>query len=375
MRGTKQSQLSTLNSQLKTENWKLNIVVIITKNIASELESYLSSHKYDKIFVITDINTREKCLPYLHSVKDVGEATQITINAGDTNKNIEQVSYIWTILSNSGASRNSLLINLGGGMVTDLGGFAGATFKRGIHNLNIPTTLMASVDAAVGGKTGINFNGLKNEIGSFYQPDCVMIDCIFLKTSDIDNRLSGYAEMIKHGLISNDKILNEVLAFDITDNNVDIEKLNDLVKKSVAIKERVIEEDPKEMGIRKALNFGHTIGHAFESLSFAKDRPILHGHAVAAGIICEMYISHKQCGLPVESLRLITNFIKEYYPPFFYNCNDYETLFELMTHDKKNEGGQIIFTLLGGTGDIRINQKADKKLILDSLDFYHETCL
>ena len=350
-------------------------MVIITKNIASELESYLSSHKYDKIFVLTDINTHKKCFPFLSTVKAINEAKHITIKADDINKNIEQVATIWEILSANGASRNSLLINLGGGMITDLGGFAGATFKRGIHNINIPTTLMASVDAAVGGKTGINFNGLKNEIGSFYQPDCVIIDCTFLKTLDLNNRLSGYAEIIKHGLISNEQILNDVLAFDIINDNVNIEKLNALVKTSVAIKERIVDEDPKELGIRKALNFGHTIGHTFESLSFIKNTPILHGHAVAAGIVCEMYLSYKCCQLPVEHLRLITNFIKDIYPPFFFSCDNYESLYELMTHDKKNESGKIMFTLLSNIGDIKINLKADKKFILESLDFYHETCL
>jgi len=347
-------------------------MVIITKDITSEVESYLSLHKHDKVFVLTDDNTLDKCFPLLNTVKAVNEAKHITIKADDTNKNIEQVAAIWEVLSKSGASRNSLLINLGGGMITDLGGFAGATFKRGIHNLNIPTTLMASVDAAVGGKTGINFNGLKNEIGSFYNPDCVIIDCMFLKTLDLNNRLSGYAEMIKHGLISNEEVLRDVLAFDITNNDVDTETLNELVKTSVAIKERIVEEDPKEMGIRKALNFGHTIGHAFESLSFAKERPILHGHAVAAGIVCEMYLSHKYCGMPTESLRLATNFIKKCYPSFAYSCNDYDTLYELMTHDKKNEGGHIMFTLLGSIGDIKINQEVDKNLVLESLDFYRD---
>ena len=347
-------------------------MIIITKNIASELESYLSSNKYDKIFILTDINTRDKCLPLLSAVKAVNEAKHITIKADDTNKNIEQVSAIWSELSNNDASRNSLLINLGGGMITDLGGFAGATFKRGIHNLNIPTTLMASVDAAIGGKTGINYNGLKNEVGSFYQPDCVIIDCIFLKTSDLNNRLSGYAEMIKHGLIKDEKILNDVLAYDITNDDIDTDKLNELVKTSIAVKEFFVEEDPKESGIRKALNFGHTIGHAFESLSFIKQRPILHGHAVAAGMVCELYLSHKNCKMPVESLRLTTNFIKEHYPPFVYNCNDYDTLYELMTHDKKNEGGHIIFTLLSNIGNIHINQTVEKNLILESLDFYRE---
>ena len=347
-------------------------MVLITKNITSELESYLSSNKYDKIFILTDINTRDRCLPLLNTAQVVNEAKHITIKANDTNKNIEQVSAIWEILSNNGASRNSLLINLGGGMITDLGGFAGATFKRGIHNINIPTTLMASVDAAVGGKTGINFNGLKNEIGSFYHPDCVIIDCIFLKTLDLNNRLSGYAEMIKHGLISNEQVLNDVLAFDIINENIDIESLNKLVETSVSIKKRIVEEDPKEIGIRKALNFGHTIGHALESLSFAKERPVLHGHAIAVGLVCEMYLSYKCCNMPVEQLRLATNFIKDCYPPFIYSCKDYDTLYELMTHDKKNENDQIIFTLLGGIGDIRINQKPSQNLILESLDFYRE---
>ena len=350
-------------------------MVVITENIASELESYLSSHNHDKVFVLTDENTYNKCFPVLLAVKAIKDAKHITIKADDTNKNIEQVATIWEILSTNGASRNSLLINLGGGMITDLGGFAGATFKRGIHNINIPTTIMASVDAAVGGKTGINFNGLKNEIGSFYHPDCVMIDCMFLKTLDLNNRLSGYAEMIKHGLISSEKVLYDVLAFDIINNNVDTESLNALVNTSVAIKERIVEEDPKEMGIRKALNFGHTIGHAFESLSFIKNTPILHGHAVAAGMICEMYLSYKCCQMPVEHLRLITNFIKDIFPPFLFTCDNYESLYELMTHDKKNESGEIMFTLLSNIGDIKINRKVDKKIILESLDFYRETCL
>lgn len=345
-------------------------MVIITQSIVSELASYLSSHKHDNVFVLTDTNTRDKCFPPLASVLDPVATKIITIKAGDTHKDITQVMAIWDVLSKSGASRNSLLINIGGGMVTDLGGFAGATFKRGLHTLNIPTTLMASVDAAVGGKTGINFNGLKNEIGSFYQPDCVMIDCSFLKTLDRDNILSGYAEMLKHGLISDPQSFHEVLAFDT--ENPDFDKLNKLVNTSVSIKERIVTEDPKELGIRKALNFGHTVGHALESLSFAQNRPMLHGHAVAAGMICELYMSHKSCGMPIDTVRQVTHFIKEQYPPFIFSCDDYNTLYKYMTHDKKNEGDRILFTLLGNIGDIRINQITNKDLILESLDFYRE---
>ena len=348
-------------------------MVICTNNIAAKLLIYLSSHRHDKVFLLTDTHTHEKCLPLLDVALRNNRTTSfsfITIEAGDTNKTLNQVCTVWDALSNNGASRNSLLINLGGGMVTDLGGFAGATFKRGLHTLNIPTTLMASVDAAVGGKTGINFNGLKNEIGSFYQPDCVMIDCRFLQTLDLTNMLSGYAEMIKHGLISDKKTFYDVLAFDV--EQPDLLKLNELVGTSIGIKQRFVEADPKEQGIRKALNLGHTAGHALESLSFMKNRPILHGHAVAAGMICELYLSHKACNLPIELLRQVTNFIHSYYPPVVFSCDAYETLYELMMHDKKNEDGNIRFTLLVALGDIRINQEVSKSLIFESLDFYRE---
>ncbi|MDR3308673.1 MAG: 3-dehydroquinate synthase, partial [Tannerella sp.] len=260
-------------------------MVIITKEIVSILWTFLASAGHDKVFVLTDTNTRDKCLPLVAPALEAFDAEYITIDAGDMKKNIEQVAIIWEALSSRGASRNSLLVNLGGGMVTDIGGFAGATFKRGIHNLNIPTTLMASVDAAVGGKTGINFQGLKNEIGSFYQPDCVMIDCAFLHTSDRDNILSGYAEMLKHGLVSDRPTYTDIIAFDVNSQTIDINRLNELVRVSVAVKERIVAADPREQGVRKALNFGHTIGHAVESLSFAKNSPLLHGHAVAAGMV------------------------------------------------------------------------------------------
>ncbi len=257
-------------------------------------------------------------------------------------------------------------------MITDMGGFAGATFKRGLRTVNIPTTLMASVDAAVGGKTGINFNGLKNEVGSFYPPECVFIDCEFLRTLDRDNLLSGYAEMIKHALISSMDIYASVLLFDL-DAKIDYAFMNRMVAQSVAVKERIVEEDPKEHGIRKALNFGHTIGHAYESLSFKKDRPLLHGHAVAAGIVSELYLSHKVCGFPMEKLSQVVYYLKEYYPAFVFDCKDYDALYELMTHDKKNEAGIINFTLLSQVGDVQINQQVSKEKILESLDFYRES--
>lgn len=346
--------------------------VVICKELKAELQDFLAAMNYDKLFILTDTNTQKKCFPLLKDVPAFRNAPVITVEAGDTHKSLEQVSHIWSRLSNEGASRNSLLVNLGGGMVTDMGGFAGATFKRGLHTVNIPTTLMASVDAAVGGKTGINFNGLKNEIGSFYPPECVFIDCEFLRTLDRDNLLSGYAEMIKHALISSVDTYASVMLFDL-DAEMDYAFLNRMVAQSVAVKKRIVEEDPKEHGIRKALNFGHTIGHAYESLSFKKGNPLLHGHAVAAGIISELYLSHKLCDFPVDKLSQVVYYIKEYYPAFIFDCKDYDTLYELMTHDKKNEAGIINFTLLAGIGDVRINQQVEKGKILESLDFYRES--
>lgn len=346
--------------------------VIICKDLKTELQDFLAAMNYDKLFILTDTNTEEKCFPLLKDVPAFQGAPVITVGAGDGHKDVETLSHIWSRLSCEGASRNSLLVNLGGGMVTDMGGFAGATFKRGLQTINIPTTLMASVDAAVGGKTGINFNGLKNEIGSFYPPECVFIDCGFLRTLDRDNLLSGYAEMIKHALISSMETYATVMLFDL-DAKMDYAFLNKMVAQSVAVKERIVEEDPKEHGIRKALNFGHTIGHAYESLSFKKNSPLLHGHAVAAGIVSELYLSYKQCGFPMDRLSQVVYYIKEYYPAFVFDCKDYDVLYELMTHDKKNEAGIINFTLLSQVGEVQINQQVDREKILESLDFYRES--
>ncbi|MDL2265531.1 3-dehydroquinate synthase [Parabacteroides sp. OttesenSCG-928-G21] len=346
--------------------------VVICNDLKSELENFLASLSYNKLFILTDTNTQKYCLPLIQSIPAVNDATIITVEAGDTHKNLDQLAAIWMRLSNEGASRDSLLINLGGGMITDMGGFAGASFKRGIRTVNIPTTLMASVDAAVGGKTGVNFNGLKNEIGAFYPPLCVFIDSLFLQSLDRDNLLSGYAEMIKHALISSMDNYASVLLYDL-DQEIDYAFLNRMVAQSVAVKEHIVEEDPKEKSIRKALNFGHTVGHAFESLSFQQNRPLLHGHAVAAGIICELYLSHKQCGFPADKLRQVIYYIKEYYPSFLFDCKDYDALYEFMTHDKKNEGGAVNFTLLANIGNVRINQELSKEKILEALDFYRES--
>lgn len=361
-----------LRGRIKKEKEDMEQKVVISVDLKADLEALFATLEYDKVFVLTDTNTKEKCYPRVSDVPAISGAEVITVEAGDTHKSLEALSDIWMRLSRGGASRRSVLVNLGGGMVTDMGGFAGATFKRGLTTVNIPTTLMASVDAAVGGKTGINFNGLKNEIGAFYPPQCVFIDCGFLRTLDRANLLSGYAEMIKHALISSEDAYASVMQFD-PDGEIDYDALGRMVAESVAVKERIVAEDPKEMGIRKALNFGHTIGHAYESLSFKKRRPLLHGHAVAAGIVSELYLSHVLSGFPSNCLSSVVRYIKDYYLPFVFGCKDYDALYELMTHDKKNAGGVINFTLLSDIGKVKINQEVAKERILESLDFYRES--
>jgi 3-dehydroquinate synthase len=226
------------------------------------------------------------------------------------------------------------------------------------------------VDASVGGKTGINFRGLKNEIGVFNNASTVILDTQFLKTLDTENILSGYAEMLKHGLISNEKMWAELMNFDL--GALDFSLLQRMVEESVAVKQRIVTEDPTEQGIRKALNLGHTAGHAFESFAL-KHQPVLHGYAVAWGLIVELYLSAIKTGFPTDKMHQTVSFIHEHYGKMNITCDDYPQLLELMTHDKKNVAGVINFTLLGGIGDIRINQTATKEEIYEALDFYRES--
>ncbi|GBU08179.1 3-dehydroquinate synthase [Bacteroidales bacterium] len=351
--------------------------IIKCTNLLRDLELLLSNIDYDKLFVLTDQNTQRLCLPVLASCEQLARAGRICIPAGDEHKNTETLSFVWAYLSQHGASRRSLLINLGGGMLTDLGGFAAASFKRGIRFINIPTTLLAIVDAAVGGKTGINFQGFKNEIGAFAPAQAVLIDTLFLKSLDRENFLSGYAEMIKHGILCSEEECNKILSFDLQKLDrgiIDHELLKELVFTSVKIKERIVEEDPTEQGIRKALNFGHTIGHAFESFSYKTNKPIAHGYAVAFGMVCELYLSFRLQGLPQDKLMAIVRYIKKNYGSFAFDCKDYDQLFVLMEHDKKNDASGINFTLVHNIGQARINQIVGKELIYESLDFYREYC-
>ncbi len=346
--------------------------VIVCQNFKDDFTRSVTSHKYDKLFILTDEHTNVKCLPLLEGTTPAEKAVCISIGAEDIHKNIETLEYVWNRLCENGATRHSLLVNLGGGMITDLGGFAAATFKRGISYINIPTTLLSMVDAAVGGKTGINFNGLKNEIGAFYPADQVLINSDFLKTLDRKNFLSGYAEMLKHGLISNVSHWAELLKFDV--NRIDYARLQQLTGESVEVKENIVEKDPLEKNIRKALNFGHTVGHAFESFALHTGRPVLHGYAVAWGMVCELFLSHLHTHFPKDKLHQTIRFIKENYGRLDFTCKDYETLYNFMKHDKKNSSSGVInFTLLADVGDIRIDQTASQEEIYEILDFYSET--
>ena len=371
--------------------------IIISNDIEHDLATAVAESEHDRVFVLTDDTTHECCLPKVAALLAQYDAVPITIAHGDQHKTLAALGDVWTALQQGGATRHSLLINLGGGMITDLGGFAAATFKRGFNFINIPTTLLAMVDAAVGGKTGINFGGLKNEIGAFADARFVIINTCFLDTLDAENLCSGYAEMLKHALISDERMWAEHVNFDLS--QPDLAELQRMVAESIAVKERIVAEDPHEHGIRKALNFGHTIGHALEEFALQQaggavvsarllplarartapnnqltpgNRPLLHGYAVAFGLIGELYMSARKAGFPTERLHQTTRFIRENYAQTEFTCNDYPTLLNLMRHDKKNTSGVINFTLLHNIGDIRINQTATDEEICEALDFIRE---
>ncbi|HKM93397.1 MAG TPA: 3-dehydroquinate synthase [Prolixibacteraceae bacterium] len=340
----------------------------VSNNLEKELGQIVGQYPKGKVYVVVDEHTREFCLPKLKQFDFFKNIPFLVIQSGEEHKSLESVVAVWNFLEKNDADRKSLLINLGGGMLSDLCGFAASCFKRGLHFVNVPTTLLSQVDASVGGKTGINFNGLKNEIGVFNQPRTVIIASQFLKTIDKANFLSGYAEMLKHGLIHSKAHWDECLAFDF--NNIDYEILNGMIARSVAIKEYFVVNDPTEKNIRKALNLGHTAGHAFESMALHQERPILHGYAVAYGLIVELYLSAKKVGFPMDQTNQISKWIIDIYGMFSIEKNDYETLYTKMTKDKKNEAGRINFSLIPEIGQVEININCEKELIVEALDYY-----
>lgn len=335
-----------------------------------DLKNIISQIKPDAVFILTDENTHKLCLPLLkNDLQDI-DYKEIIIASGDKNKNLQTLERIWLFLSENYATRKSLLVNLGGGMVSDVGGLAAATFKRGIRFINIPTTLLAITDAAFGGKTGINFNRLKNEIGTFSKPEKILINVNFFKTLDTKDILSGFAEMLKHSLLNNYKLLNETLNFDL--EKFDLTAFKPLLLKNILFKNSIINQDFTETNMRKILNFGHNFGHSFESF-FTDENSVLHGYAVAWGMIAELYLSFIKLNFPKNILLKITNLIKMYYGKPNFSCKDYDTLYNIMLHDKKNFVQTINFVLLAEVGQPKIDQQANKEDIFECLDFLRES--
>ena len=339
--------------------------ILIGDDSLKELNGFLSEGKYSSVFILVDQNTKKHCFKKLTIVNC--QLSIIQIKSGENNKNIRTCEKIWNELSKKNADRRSLLLNLGGGVITDIGGFAASTYKRGIDFINIPTTLLAQVDASIGGKTGIDFSGYKNQIGTFAFPKAVFVNPSFLKTLSKRELLSGFAEVIKHGLIADKNYWNEVRGI----KEILTSHISHLISASIEIKNKIVSADPYEKGLRKALNFGHTIGHAIESASLKTKKPLLHGEAIAIGMICEAYISRKCCGLSDEELNEIVSFIKSTFHPKEIKL-PVKKLIGLMKQDKKNLDDEINCTLLSSIGKAEINNSCSEELIEESLSFFND---
>ncbi|WP_256009526.1 3-dehydroquinate synthase [Desertivirga xinjiangensis] len=332
------------------------------------LKTLLAESNYTKIFFLTDINTSEHCLPVIKKyLPELDTYDIIEVDPGEENKNIDYCIGVWQNLLDFGADRNSLMINLGGGVVTDLGGFAASTFKRGIDFVQIPTTLLSQVDASVGGKTGIDLGSVKNIVGTFAQPKAVFISTEFLQTLDQRQLVSGFAEIVKHGFIADKDYLDKLKG--VSPENIPAE----IIYHSIEIKNHVVTTDPFEKGLRKTLNFGHTIGHAVESYSLKNDKnPLLHGEAIAIGMICEAYLSHKYNSLSEEGLNELVEIVRGIFPDYKLSPSMYPALIEFMKNDKKNTSGNIGFALLKRLGECDYNNYLEEDKIVESLDFYRE---
>lgn len=342
--------------------------IVFVKSIENEIDK-IKQQFGNKLLLLSDSNTINYCYPLINEFLPK-EIPVFILEAGEDQKHIESVIKVWEFLNSNDADRKSVIINLGGGVLCDLGGFAASTFKRGLDFIHIPTTLLSQVDASVGGKTGVNFKSYKNEVGSFSFPLKVLIDTNFLKTLEQEHILSGFGEMLKHAFIKDEAYYLELQALDLDKKSLKYDQLLKLVQHSVKIKEEVVLADPMETGLRKILNFGHTIGHAFESFYMGTAKELIHGKAIAYGMIMEMYLSHLKLGFSKEKLIKVANDLNTIYGKLIFEKEDYEKLYSLMTHDKKNENSEINFTLLKDIGVPEINQTADKQEIFDAFDFY-----
>ncbi len=322
---------------------------------------------FSQVVIIVDEHTKLYCLPKLISIPSFKTAKIIELKSGETSKSIQNAIDIWGEFTNLNLDRNSLIVNLGGGVISDLGGFVATVFKRGLHYINIPTTLLAMIDASIGGKTGVNYKGYKNQLGVFADPEAVFIDSSFLETLPKRELYSGFAEIIKHALIM-DAVLWNIL---LKTKPEDVLKNTEIIKKAVYVKSNIVNTDPLEKDIRKILNFGHTIGHAIESFSLANDEnPLLHGEAVAIGLICETYISVKKNGFDENQATVIYNYIRTLFSSYIIKPQNIPELLNIIKQDKKNKNKKLNFTLITEIGKSLINNDCDENLIAESIAFY-----
>ncbi len=349
----------------------LNCQIFIGNNVFDEIKSFfeVNNFKSSDIYILVDENTRKYCLPdIINKINAFDQSTIIEIKSGEEHKNIDTALLVWKRMLELGADRNAILVNLGGGVICDVGGFIASLYKRGIKFINIPTTLMSQVDAGFGGKTGVDMDGMKNQIGLFSNAEAVFIYPKFINSLNKRQKLSGFAEIIKHSIISNLISLEDLIDFDFENDG----EINKLICNSVITKGRIVVEDYKENSIRKTLNFGHTIGHAIESYSLLNDKePLMHGEALAIGIICEIFLSVKHKNFPKTLQQKVNSFIIDKFGRYNINNTAYDSLISMMLNDKKNHNREISFVLVAEIGKPFIDQYCNNDEIAEALDFYN----
>ncbi len=344
-------------------------LIHFNKNSYAEINSYLADNLPTKIFVLVDENSHEHCYPvFIQQVETKSDIEILEIESGEENKNIQTCINLWNVLTELGADRNSLIINLGGGVITDMGGFVASTFKRGIRFINIPTTLLSMVDASAGGKTGVDLGVLKNQVGMFSNPEMVLIDSQYLTTISSREMRSGMAEVIKYGLTYDARLWDRSKNF----TGFIADEIDSLIYRSIEIKNEVVLKDPKEYGLRKVLNYGHTLGHAIESyfLESKNKENLTHGEAIAIGMITEAFISYKLFNFPKNILEEIKKHIITIFGKTVIEKEEFSPIMELLIHDKKNTNGDVNFVLLTNLENYKFNCKVSKELIVESLDYY-----
>ena len=336
-----------------------------------KLNTLINTKNYSKIFILVDDNTNRDCLHIFQEQIDfhISEHHILQVKQGEINKTIHTCMYLWEILSEKGADRKCLLLNLGGGVVTDMGGFVASTFKRGVDFVNIPTSLLSMVDASVGGKTGVDLGLLKNQVGVFSEPKMVVIDSNYLKTLPDREIKSGWAEMYKHGLIADYNYWNRLVA----ETNYLPQHIETHIETSVKLKSNIVRQDFREGGVRKVLNFGHTLGHAIESFRLNQGHEhLLHGEAIGIGMILEAFLSHKILKLPIEDVQDIKEVFLTIYKKTYFTDRCIKAIKMLLLHDKKNSYGSISFVLLKRIGEAKIDINADEALIDEAFNYYHK---